>query len=281
MPKMGKHKRVIAGLLAGVSLALLAALPFACATPASAQNVTQGYKADGTLQNGMIVRIKKGDPNTVQALSQNNETDMYGLVVSASDAPVSLSSDDKSEVYVATFGQYPVLVTTQNGVIRAGDRLVISSYSGVAMKADTKHQVLVGKALQNFSDGSNAEGHVKLSDGTTVAMGRVMADLGVSRNPTYSGDVAPGVPHVLVQIASAVTNKPLTALRLYASLGTIIIDFGLAGAILYSGIRTGMNSIGRNPLAKKTILKSVFSVILTALVVVFVGLIAVYLLLKI
>lgn len=278
---MSKHKRIVAGLLAGIGLAVVAALPFACGTSVSAQNVTQGYKADGTLQNGMVVRIKKGDPNTVQALSQSQETEMYGLVVSASDAPVSLSSDDKSEVYVATFGQYPVLVNTQNGVIRAGDRLVISSYSGVAMKADTKHAVLIGKALQNFSDGSNAEGHVKLSDGTTVAMGRVMVDIGVSRNPTYSGDVAPGVPHVLVEIASAVTDKPLTALRLYASLGTIFVDFGLAGAILYSGIRTGMNSIGRNPLAKKSILKSLFSVILTALVVVFVGLIAVYLLLKI
>jgi hypothetical protein len=278
---MGKHKRGIAGLLASIGLALLVALPFVFAGPVSAQNVTQGYNADGTLQNGMVVRIKKGDPNTVQALSQKQETEMYGLVVSASDAPVSLSSDDKSEVYVATFGQYPVLVNTQNGVIHAGDRLVISSYSGVAMKADTKHAVLIGKALQNFSDGSNAEGHVKLSDGTTVAMGRVMVDIGVSRNPTYSGDVAPGVPHVLIEIASAVTDKPLTALRLYASLGTILIDFGLAGAILYSGIRTGMNSIGRNPLAKKSILKSLFSIILTALVVVFVGLIAVYLLLKI
>jgi len=278
---MVKHKRAIAGLLASVGLALMAVLPFALATPAHAQTVTQGYKADGNLQNGMVVRIKKGDPDTVQALTQNHETEMYGLVVAASDAPVSLSSDDKSQVYVATFGQYSVLVNTQNGVIHAGDRLVISSYAGVAMKADTKHQVLIGKALQNFSDGSNAEGHVKLSDGSTVAMGRVMTDIGVSRNPTYSGDVAPGVPHVLVEIASAVTDKPLTALRLYGSLVTVVIDFGLAGAIMYSGIRTGMNSIGRNPLAKKSILKSLFTVILTALVVVFVGLIAVYLLLKI
>src|SRR5207253_11344440 len=135
---------------------------------------------------------------------------------------VSLPSASQSQVSVPTFSESPALVNTQNGVVKAGDQLVISSIAGVAMKTDTKHQVIVGKALQSFSDGSNAEGHLKLSDGRTVAVGRIMVDLGVTRNPTYSGDVAPGVPHLLVQIASAVTNKPLTALRLYGCLGVIL-----------------------------------------------------------
>jgi hypothetical protein len=270
-----KHKRVLASLLAGFGLVVLTVVP------AAAQNVTQGYQASGTLQNGMIVRIKKGAPTTVQALNQKEETEMFGMVVASTDAPVALSSPDRSQVYVATFGQYPALVNTQNGPIRAGDRLVISSVSGVSMKADTKHQVLVGKALQSFSDGSNAEGHLKLSDGTTVALGRVMVDIGVSRNPTYSGDVAPGVPHVLVNMAKAVTDKPLTALRLYGSLIIVFIAFVVAGGVMYSGVRTGMTSIGRNPLAKKSILRNLITVIVMSLIVVFIGLIAVYLLLRI
>jgi hypothetical protein len=272
---MFKHKRVIAALFAGLSLAALVVLPVA------AQNVTQGYQAASNLQNGMVVRIKKGNATTVEALKQQEEKEMFGLVVSSSDAPVALSSPDASQVYVATFGQYPALVNTQNGTIRAGDRLVISSVSGVSMKADTKHEVLIGKALQSFSDGSNAEGHVKLSDGKTVAMGRIMVDIGVTRNPTYSGDVAPGVPKALVNVAKAVTDKPLTALRLYGSLIIIFIVFMVAGGIMYSGVRTGMTSIGRNPLAKKSILRNLITVILMSLVVVFVGLIAVYLLLRI
>lgn len=272
---MLKHKRFVAGLLAGLGLAAFVVLP------AAAQNLTQGYQASGTLQNGMIVRLKKGSPSTVEALNQKEETEMFGLVVSSSDATVSLANPAQTQVYVATFGQYPALVNTQNGPIRAGDKLVISAVSGVGMRADAKHQVLIGKALQSFADGSNAEGHLKLSDGTTVAMGRIMVDISVTRNPSYSGDVVAGVPHVLVSIARAVTNKPLTALRLYGSLVVIALDFAIAGAILYAGIRTGMNSIGRNPLAKKSILRSLVTVILSSLVVVLVGLIAVYLLLRI
>lgn len=272
---MSKHKRLFAAALAGIGLAVLAALP------AVAQNVTQGYQADGDLQNGMVVRLKKGSATTVQALSQQSETDMLGLVVAPGDATVSLSGPNTSQVYVATFGQYPALVTTQNGPISAGDRLVISSVGGISMKADTKHQVLIGKALQSFTDGSNAEGHVKLSNGQTAAVGRIMVDIGVTRNPTYSGDVAPGVPHVLVNIARAITDKPLTALRLYGCVAVLFLSFVVAGGVLYAGIRTGMTSIGRNPLAKKSILRNLITVTLMALVVVFVGLIAVYLLLKI
>jgi hypothetical protein len=272
---MFKHKRVFAGLAAGFALAV------AVLVPVTAQNVTQGYQSVGTLQNGMVVRLKPGAKGTVEALDQKKETDMFGLVVAPTDAPVSLSSADQNQVYVATFGQYPALVNTQNGVIKAGDQLVISSVAGVAMKSDTKHQVIVGKAMQSFVDGSNAEDHIKLSDGQKVAVGRIVVDIGVTRNPTYSGDVAPGVPHILIQIASAVTNKPLTALRLYGCLVVILIAFILAGSILYAGIRTGMTSIGRNPLAKASILKNLVTVIMLSLVVVFVGLIAVYLLLKI
>ncbi|HEX7963825.1 MAG TPA: hypothetical protein VF466_04530 [Candidatus Saccharimonadales bacterium] len=271
---MFKHKRFVATLVAGFGLAVLAM------GTAVAQNVTQGYQASGDLQNGMVVRLKQGAPGTVIALKQSEETQMFGLVVASADATLSLSSG-QTQVYVATFGQYPALVNTQNGPIHAGDQLVISSVSGVSMKADTKHQVLIGKALQSFADGSNAEGHVKLSDGTEAAVGRIMVDIGVTRNPTYSGDVAAGVPHVLVSIAHAVTNKPLTALRLYGSLVALFVAFVVAGAILYAGIRTSMNSIGRNPLAKKSILRNLITVILTSLVVVFIGLIAVYLLLKI
>lgn len=273
---MNKHKRIFAGLLVGAGLASLI-LPTSITL---AQNVTQGYQADGNLQNGMVVRIKKGTANTVEALNLKDETDMFGLTVASSDAPVALSND-QSQVYVATFGQYPALVNTQNGSIKTGDRLVISSVSGVAMRVDTKHKVLVGKALQSFSDGSNAESHVQLSDGTTVAIGRIMVDIGVTRNPTYSGDVVPGVPNFLMEIARAITDKPLTALRLYGCLIVLLISFVIAGGIMYAGVRTGMTSIGRNPLAKKSILRNLITVILMSLVVVFMGLIAVYLLLRI
>jgi hypothetical protein len=246
-----------------------------------AQDVTQGYVTDESLQNGVIVRLKPDDKSKVEALSQEKESDMFGAVVSSTESPVSLSDPDASQVFVANFGQYSVLVSTQNGQIAAGDSIVISSVKGVGMKADNVHRVIVGKALQNFADDSNAESRAKISDGSTVAIGRIKVDISVKRNPAYNGDRIAGVPSALSRVAYAVTDKPVTALRIYAGLAVMGTCLLIAGAILYSGIHAGMTSVGRNPLAKKGIMRSLMAMTLISLIVVSIGLFAVYLILKI
>jgi hypothetical protein len=248
---------------------------------AYAQDVTQGYQADEELQNGIIVRIKPADKAKVEALSQEKEADMFGVVVSSSESPVSLSDPNNPEVFVASQGRYDVLVSSQNGEIKPGDGIVISSIKGVGMKSDDLHRILAGKALQGFSDNSNAEGHIKIADGRTVAIGRIKVDLSVKRNPAFSGDTIAGVPHALSRLAYAVTDKPVTAFRIYAGLAIMFLCILVAGAILYSGIHGGMSSVGRNPLAKNAIMRTMIGLTLTALIVVSIGLFAVYLLLKI
>jgi len=246
-----------------------------------AQDVTQGYTTDEPLQNGIIVRLKPDDKGKVEALSQEKESDMFGVVVSSTESPVSLSDPNAAQVFVANFGQYSVLVSNQNGDIRAGDNIVISSIAGVGMKADNIHRVIVGKALQSFTEGSSAESHAKISDGTLVAIGRIKVDISVKRNPSYSGDRIVGVPNALSRVAYAVTDKPVTALRIYAGLAVMGVCLLIAGAILYSGIHAGVTSVGRNPLAKKGILRSLVVMVLMAMIVVSIGLFAVYLILKI
>ena len=250
-------------------------------TGAHAQDVTQGYQVDSALQNGTIVRIKPGDKAKVEALPQEKETDMFGVVVSSSESPVSLSDPDKQEVFVAIQGRYDVLVTTQNGDIKPGDGVVVSSINGAGMKVDDLHRILVGKALESFSDNSDAEGHVKLADGSTVAIGRIKVDLSVSRNPSFSGDTIAGVPHALSRLAFSVTDKPVTAFRIYAGISVMGVCMLIAGAILYAGIHGGMASVGRNPLAKNAIMRNMIGTTLMSLIVVSIGLFAVYLLLKI
>jgi len=248
---------------------------------ASAQDVTQGYKADSALQNGTLVRVKSGTKDTVQALKQEDEGNMFGVVVPSSEAPVSISDPDQQQVFVASLGQYEVLVSTQNGQIVVGDGVVISSVAGVGMKVDDVHRILVGRALENFADNSNAESHVKIADGRTVALGRIKVDLSIKRNPNYSGDTIAGVPHSLSRVAAAITDKPVTALRIYAGLAVLFMCMMIGGAILYSGIHAGMTSIGRNPLAKKSILRNLITMTLMSLIVVSIGLFALYLILKI
>lgn len=250
-------------------------------TDAHAQDVTQGYLADDTMQNGVIVQLNTKDKAKVEALPQEQETNMFGVVVSSSESPVSISDPTQKQVFVATQGQYDVLVSTQNGQIRSGDSIVISSVKGVGMKADDLHKVLIGKAMENFDGESDAESKVKIADGRTVSLGRIKIDINVKRNPSFSGDTIAGVPHSLSRLAYSVTDKPVTAFRIYAGLSVMFLCMLVAGAILYSGIHGGMASVGRNPLAKNAIMRNMIGTTLMALIVVSVGLFAVYLLLKI
>jgi hypothetical protein len=248
---------------------------------ASAQDVTQGYETDQTLQNGIIVRLNPEDKVKVEPLTQEKETDMFGVVVSSGESPVSLSDPTIQQVFVATQGRYAVLVSNQNGVIRIGDSIVVSSINGVGMKSDALHRVLVGRALENFDGKSDAESTAKISDGRTLSIGRIRVDINVKRNPTFSGDTIAGVPHALSRLAYAVTDKPVTAFRIYAGRAVMFLCMLVAGAVLYSGIHGGMSSVGRNPLAKNAIMRNMVGTTLMALIVVSVGLFAVYLLLKI
>lgn len=276
-----KHKRLRQGLaLAGA----LAAIVAGGLGHAAAQNVTQGYASDQALQNGMIVRLKPGDATKVEAVKEANASDMLGVTVASSAAPVSLSTPNQQQAYVATFGKYEVLVDDQNGAIKAGDFVTISAVDGIGAKATNSDQYVLGKALQNFAGTSDADSHAVLSDSKgshrQVGIGRIVIDISVAHNPSYTGNQIAGVPSLLVNAARSVSDRPVTAIRIYACIVVLLFAFLLGGGILYSGIRSGMNAVGRNPFAKKSIMRSVTTVIIAALIVVITGLIGVYLILK-
>lgn len=274
---MFKLKRLLSALLLSLGL-------FVATGNVAAQNVTQGYGSDSALQNGLIVRLKPGDATKVVPVKQSDAGETLGVVVSSTTAPLSISNPAASQTYVATFGKYEVLVSDQNGNIKVGDYIAISSVDGVGMKAADDQAVVLGKALGGFNT-KDADSTMNVTDTTgnkrTIALKRIAVDISVAHNPNYSGDVVAGVPHVLSRAAQLVTKKPVTALRIYACLGVLGLSLLVAGMIIYSGVRTGMTAVGRNPLAKSSIVRNMVAISLMAIIIVLIGVIAVYLLLKI
>ncbi|QQS18685.1 hypothetical protein IPL68_01180 [Candidatus Saccharibacteria bacterium] len=60
----------------------------------------------------------------------------------------------------------------------------------------------------------------------------------------------------------------------------MLVTIFMTGSLLYGGVRSSLVSIGRNPLAKKSILRGLIQVVILGLTVFVIGLIAIYLLLK-
>lgn len=268
-------------LMAIVALFLLVAL--SVRSPLGAQTAfTQGYGADVILQRGMIVRIDKDDSTKVSAMNYDEMPNMHGIVVDANDAPVTLSSEGQ-KVFVATGGKYEVLVSDQNEEIKAGDYVTVSSISGIGMKALVAESHVVGRALADFNGREGVVSTAEVTDSAgnrrKVNIGRVMTDITVSRNPNY-GPPDSGLPEALRRAAESIVGKQVNTARVYMALIVFSLSTLIAGTLMYGGVRSGIISIGRNPLSKKSIIRGMLQVVISGLIIFILGLFGVYLLLK-
>ena len=247
----------------------------------SAQTVSQGYGVTGVVQKGMIVMLDPKDSRKVQALTNKTDKAMHGVVVSANDTVVSLGGDSSNaQVYVASNGKYDALVSNQNGAIKSGDIISISALDGIGMKADSRQGVILGKALSGFDGTKNVSGNAALATSSgkkDVAIGFIQIDIG---NPLAVSVSGPPVPAFLRKSGDSIAGKPVSTVRLYVSLAILLITIFMTGSLLYGGVRSSLVSIGRNPLAKKSILRGLIQVVVLGLIVFVIGLIAIYLLLK-
>lgn len=248
------------------------------------QAVVQSFQSTPGLQTGMIVKLTGKDSNKVEADTLGSAVKMNGVVVTPSNAPVTLSPADggTGQAYVATSGRYDVLVSNQNGAIAPGDYVTVSSLAGVGMKADKQEEEVLGKAAAGFDGVHGTESSVKIRDEqnkqVTVSLGRIPVDIAIAPNPIALQ--ISNVPGFLERATLLVTNRPVAAWRIYIGvlilLGTLIVG----GSLLYGGVRNGMIAIGRNPLAKSSISRNLLQVVIISIIIFVSGLFAVYLVLK-
>lgn len=256
---------VIAAALAGLLL-------FKSAPLARAADVVTSYSSRQVLQPGLIVSKDSSQPHAVKATPANDEGSMFGVVIDPSDAPLTLSGNGQ-QVFVATSGIYSVLVSAVSGPIKAGDYISLSSLNGIGAKATLLQSTIVGQAESGFDGSSNV-----ISNNNGQAIGRIYVNLAVGKNPIESS--AP-LPAFLTRFAVGLADKPEPAVRIYVALIIFVVTFIAAITILWSGIRSSLVSLGRNPLSRHVILSGLYKVIFTTLCVFAIGLAGVYLLLKV
>ncbi|MGI9027820.1 MAG: hypothetical protein ACR2FM_03185 [Candidatus Saccharimonadales bacterium] len=264
-------------LLASFALVLL--IVMSAAGPILAQTVLQGYSSDEALQKGMLVALKKDDQSKIEAINDKNLQDLKGVVADANDSPVTISGDGQ-KIFVATEGSYEVLVSNENGSIEQGDYISGSSLAGIGMKANDKQENVAGRAIGKFEGAGDSIGKSTTKSGATVAFGRIQVDIGVTKNPLLKIPEKDKVPDGLQRIASTVAEKQVSTLRIYLAMMVLLISAFVAGTTLFSGVRSTVISVGRNPLSRGIIFKGLFQVLLLSLIIFITGLFGVYLLIK-
>lgn len=268
---------------------LLAVLTATVALPVSAVTgggaSLQGYASDTPLDNGTIVLLTGENSNRVKIATKADQQNMFGVTVDRNQLPVTLTNPNlENEVFVAVSGTYNVLVSNQAGTIESGDYIGLSSINGVAMKAGTEKMTVFGRANDSFDGKGVVLGTTTLKDaegkdGQTVAIGSVPVTIDIRSNPNDKSTKAQ-VPEILERIGQAIAEKEVSAIRIYISLAITVASVIAAIVIVYSGVRNGIVSIGRNPMSKKSIFRALLEIILTSLLILIIGLFAVYLLLR-
>ena len=196
----------------------------------------------------------------------------------------SISNDGvENEVFVAASGTYSVIVSTQAGPISSGDYVTLSSVNGVAMKAGDEEVTVFGRANASFDGAGITLGSQQLKDADggsrAVALGSVPVTIDIKNNPNHKSTTA-NLPDALMRVGQSIAEKEVSPARIYLSLGITIVSLIAAIAVVYAGVRNSVISIGRNPMSRHSIFKALAGVVLTGLLILIIGLFAVYLLLK-
>lgn len=278
-----RGSRIVASVAAILVAAMFAVSPVGAASSGGAS--VQGYSAETPLDNGTIVQLAAKDSNTVKAATQKELQNMFGVTVDRAQLPLTITNEGlKNEVFVAVSGTYSVLVSTQGGEIKSGDYVTLSSISGIAMKAGTEEKTVFGRAAGGFDGKGVNLGKTTLKDSSgkdsrEVMIGSIPVSINIQRNPNDKSTKA-NVPEVLERVGKAIAEKEVSPIRIYISMGIVAVSMIATIVMLYSGIRNAVISIGRNPMGKKSIFRALLEVILTAILILIVGIFAVYLLLK-
>lgn len=272
-----QNKKRTAWFLGLLMVPILALYSFTATQAESTAAISQGFKTTETdLATGALVSLTSGSQSTVQLSNTDRVNQLIGVI---GDRPlIELSNNDK-EVQVVISGTTLALVSDINGDIKSGDKITASPINGVGMKANAS-SLVVGTAQDDLASVSTTTRSIndKRGQPQSVKVGAVPVQI----NVTYY--VAPEdknsfLPPFLQSLANTVAGKEVSAVRVLISSLVLVFGFVSIAVLLYSSIRSSIISIGRNPLSEGAVRKSLFEVGATALGILLVMLIAIYLVL--
>lgn len=272
-------------LSAVIGVFLLTASPLIAVAESYGGGSVQGYAAETPLDNGTIVQLSNKDAKRVKIATQKELENMFGVTVDRNQLALTITDEGlENQVFVAVSGTYNVLVSTQNGSIATGDYITLSSVNGVGMKATTEEKTVFGRANAAFDGKGLTLGTTTLKDTTgktnkTVTLGVIPVTINIQRNPNEKSTTV-NIPEALKRVGQAIAEKEVNPIRIYISVAITAISLAAAIIVMYAGVRNSVISIGRNPMSKKSIFRALLEVILTSILILVIGLFAVYLLLK-
>lgn len=176
--------------------------------------------------------LSKGEGGLKRSESPYDKN-MFGVVVE--NPSIVLNKADSSTLPVISYGEVLVTVGNKNGEIKRGDFVTSSEVPGLAQKA-TESGFVLGRALEDMGDKSRIRVFVNIQyrniEGAPPTFGRVFQFLASSLERPEN------LPEVLRYLFAIVLGG-----------GAFVLGF----VSFARSLRSGVEAVGRNPLAKTSI----------------------------
>ena len=227
---------------------------------ASSANISHSYKSTEKLDIGSMVSIDPSKTDYVQAADTSNGVRLLGVSVGKNDSLLAVDETDGA-TQVATSGSAKTLVSTLNGPIVVGDQIGVSPFKGIGMKALPESRV-IGLAQSSFSSTSPGATSQEVTDKSgkksTVQVGYVSVSIAPGVNNTGNGlDKLTA----LQRFGRSLTGHTVSTLRVVISLTIALVALASLITLIYASIYGGIISIGRNPLAKYAVFRTIGAVL--------------------
>jgi hypothetical protein len=266
-------------MLNGLIASIILFVPIAGYSSAAATSptISRAYGISGTIQPGSLVSLVQEHGNVVELSNTSNATRLIGISVAASTSLLEVNSSTNT-VQVATDGTATTLVSTINGPINVGDQVGVSPINGVGMKVGLNTRV-IGIAQTAFSSSSSGATAEQVTDAKgktkTIEVGYIPVGIAIGTSNQGTQQETG-----LQKIAKNFLGHPISNTRIILAL--IIASIALASIIslIYASIYSTIISIGRNPLAKFEVMRTLTSVMGMVLIIAGVSSLTIYLLLR-
>lgn len=231
---------------------------------ANAATVSQGYKTSESLVAGTIVSLDASTAKAVKAATISTTKDLLGVVVTPGDVIINLSSTS-DQVQVSTSGVAPTLVSNINGSIKAGDRITASAIAGVGSKTSGNTKIIgIAQGSLNAQTAGADKRQIKDLNGKNQEV--LIAKIPVTIEVGYF-DKQGTVAGYAQQFVSGVTGRDVSAQRALAGIVILILALTVVGVMLSTSVKSSIISIGRNPLSRSAVQRSLWGVLLIAVAV--------------
>ena len=216
----------------------------------SSVGIATYLQINGTVEDGDIISSTKDG-----YAKSNGQYDPRITGVVATKPAIALKVDNRPEgIPVVSVGTAFVKTSGINGDIKKGDFITASNTPGVGMKS-VRSGYVIGEALKDVSFSSTSE----------------IKKIPITLNLHFL-QVGSRVNTSLFQIFQlseiAAYEEPLKVFKYVISAIVLIISFGFGFLIFSRAIKTGIEAIGRNPLAGRMIQLSIlFNVVLVIIII--------------